>query len=447
MGEENMVDVKLQRRTDLKASMPKIDLTLRHTLDCRVLPNRRELLRRLPRDGTAAEIGVAFADFTQEILELNAPRKLHLVDAWEGKRCSDGIDVVQDKLRTQIDSKTVEINRGYSTDVLSEFKDGYFDWVYIDTNHSYETTRDELRISSAKVKTAGVIAGHDFCTGNVVSPVPYGVVEACAEFCATFEWKFRYIALDPEGHFSFALERMEAGASSGVNATASGRSLQSKRDLQSQTLSPPADRQAAQAARGIPLTSEAKTSGYWKRRQEMMYYQYVLDIAGPLAAGARSLIDVGSHGTSMAEAFDWIPERVALDLREPYSSPAVTGIKADFFAFAPERRYDMALCLQVLEHVPDAKGFARKLLQVADRVLVSVPYNWPKNRNRFHCQDPVDEKKLAAWFGREPDYTIVVAEPFREDAIARRLIAYFHVPGERFDVKRYRYVKPGRTKA
>lgn len=196
-----------------------------------------------------------------------------------------------------------------------------------------------------------------------------------------------------------------------------------------------------------PPPKAPQPSDYWKRRQKMMYYQYVLDIAGPLAAEARSLIDVGSHGTSMAEAFDWIPERVALDLREPYSSPAVTGIKADFFTFTPERRYDMALCLQVLEHVPDAKGFARKLLQIADRVLVSVPYLWPKNQVKFHCQDPVDEKKLADWFGRKPDYTIVVAEQFRDPAIARRLIAYFHVPGEKFDPKEYRDAKPRRGEA
>ena len=206
---------------------------------------------------------------------------------------------------------------------------------------------------------------------------------------------------------------------------------------------------AARPRSAPPAAQDASpaVAGYWNRRQKMMYYQYVIDIAGPLAADARSLIDVGSHGTSMAEEFDWIPERTALDLREPYSSPSVKGIKADFFTFEPEHRYDVALCLQVLEHVPDAGRFARKLFDVADRLVVSVPYMWPKNRCRFHCQDPVDEAKLAGWFGRKPDYTIVVAEPFREAAIARRLIAYFHTPGEKFDLKRYRYVKPKQGRA
>jgi hypothetical protein len=177
---------------------------------------------------------------------------------------------------------------------------------------------------------------------------------------------------------------------------------------------------------------------YWERRQGMMYYEYVRALAFPLAAEARSLIDVGSHSTSIAEEFDWIPERVALDLGTPYSSDNVRGIKADFLRFQPERRYDFALCLQVLEHVPEAEAFARKLLAVADRVLVSVPYRWPKGQCKHHCQDPVEEAKLAGWFGREPNYSLIVEEPLRDRRSSRRLIAYFHTPGETFEPKRFR---------
>lgn len=173
-------------------------------------------------------------------------------------------------------------------------------------------------------------------------------------------------------------------------------------------------------------------SEYWRKRQTMMYYQYVLMIAGKLSQDASSLIDVGSRSTSITEEFHWIPERAALDIEAPYSSENVRGIKADFFAYQPEKKYDIALCLQVLEHIPDAQAFARKLLDIADRVLVSVPYDWPEFACRFHCQDPVNARKLAGWFGREPDYRIVVQEPFQKKRSGRRLIAYFHTPGEKF---------------
>jgi hypothetical protein len=170
----------------------------------------------------------------------------------------------------------------------------------------------------------------------------------------------------------------------------------------------------------------------------MMYYKYVLEIAGRLAGSAQSLIDVGSNRTSIAEAFHWIPRRHALDLRQAYSSAQVVGIQGDFLEFQPEDRYDFAICLQVLEHVPEAGRFARKLQAVADRVLVSVPYKWPEGACRHHCQDPVDEAKLAGWFGREPNYRIVVEEPFRPNGHGRRLIAYFHTPGQPFRLRDFR---------
>jgi hypothetical protein len=200
--------------------------------------------------------------------------------------------------------------------------------------------------------------------------------------------------------------------------------------------------EAAARKRRSPASKPKDSDGYWKRRQGMMYYEYVRTLAAALARDAQSLIDVGSHNTSIAEQFDWIPERAALDRGIPYSSERVQGIQADFFQFTPARRYDFALCLQVLEHIPDAGAFAKKLLAVADRVLVSVPYRWPEGQCKHHCQDPVDEAKLAGWFGREPDYQIIVEEPFRERDKSRRLIAYFHSPGEKLDLKQYRNRAP-----
>ena len=42
------------------------------------------------------------------------------------------------------------------------FDNEFFDWIYIDTDHSYETTYKELNSWSSKIKQDGVIAGHDY---------------------------------------------------------------------------------------------------------------------------------------------------------------------------------------------------------------------------------------------------------------------------------------------
>ena len=201
-------DVSWRRK--YKNSMYSPDLQAIHTDGCAVLPSRTELLRCLLAGGVAAEIGVAFGDYTAEIVSINKPSRLHLVDAWDSERYQAGLQSIKVKFASEITAGAVVIDQGYSTDVLEKFPDGYFDWVYIDTDHSYETTYKELILSSRKVKRGGQIAGHDFCTGNVVKPVPYGVIEACNRFCVEEGWRYQYLAMASGGHMSFSLISLDA---------------------------------------------------------------------------------------------------------------------------------------------------------------------------------------------------------------------------------------------
>lgn len=200
----------LQERRALKDGAPSVRLNERHTQNCRVLPTRMHLLERLPHGGVVAEIGVAFGDFTMQILKRSKPEKLHLVDAWASDRYQHGLAQIRERFSEEIASGAIEINQGLSTQRLCEFPADYFDWVYIDTDHSYATTRDELRLSAQKVKPGGLIAGHDFTSGNPVRAVPYGVIEACNEFCLQEGWEYAFLTLEPSGHFSFALTKSGA---------------------------------------------------------------------------------------------------------------------------------------------------------------------------------------------------------------------------------------------
>ena len=202
------LNLEIAERTAAKAAMPMADLDGAHTENCRVLPDRRHLLRRLPQGGIAAEIGAAFGDFSKEIFALNQPAQLHLIDAWVTERYRKGLDQIKDDLADKIAADALLIHQGYSTERLAECADDFFDWVYIDTNHTYETTYQELVLSAQKTKPQGLIAGHDFCTGNIVKPVLYGVVQAVNEFCVKHGWQYRYITLESHGHFSFCLGRI-----------------------------------------------------------------------------------------------------------------------------------------------------------------------------------------------------------------------------------------------
>jgi hypothetical protein len=197
-----------EERLRLRNSTPRTKLEFVHTEGAKLLPDRNELLHRLPNRGIAAEIGVAEGEFTSEILKRNHPAKLFLIDPWGMDRYSAGMATVSEKFSDEIADGTVELRQGTSLDILSTFDDGFFDWLYIDTDHSFDLTWQELVLSNRKVNQGGRIAGHDYCTGNTVKPIVYGVVEAVHKFCADYGWRFEYLTLDPDAHFSFCLQRL-----------------------------------------------------------------------------------------------------------------------------------------------------------------------------------------------------------------------------------------------
>jgi hypothetical protein len=195
----------LEARRLYKQSMARVTLDQKHVEGCKIVPTRMHLLELFPKKSVAAEIGVAFGDFTSEILKRTKPSALHLIDSWETERYQEGLRRIKDKFKEHVNSGAIQIHQGRSTKMLASFPDSYFDWVYIDTDHSYDTTKQELTLAASKVKPKGRISGHDFTSGNVIKPVPYGVIEACNEFCVHQDWRYEYLTLEPHGHFSFSL--------------------------------------------------------------------------------------------------------------------------------------------------------------------------------------------------------------------------------------------------
>lgn len=156
---------------------------------------------------------------------------------------------------------------------------------------------------------------------------------------------------------------------------------------------------------------------YWHQRRDFIYLRVVQQIAVSIAGNAISIVDVGSNGTPILEWFPSATLRVSIDRGKPYAAPRIVSIAADFRNWNPMRRFDVGLCLQVLEHVPEPADFARKLLDLCDVTIVSVPYRWPEEHYAYHLHDPVDEEKLQAWFGRPPNFSYKVTELFGEERI------------------------------
>jgi hypothetical protein len=189
--------------------IPKIKLEEKNLKNLKAVSNREMLLKLFPKNGIVAEIGIDKGEFSEKIIKINSPAKLHLIDCWGSERYHNGLyEIVKDKFKKEINKGKVEIDIELSTEIVNSFKDGYFDWVYIDTDHSYKITKDELEKYSNKVKFNGIIAGHDYIIGNWNRMKKYGVIEAVDEFCVKNSWEIVYLTMDHEENPSFAIRRI-----------------------------------------------------------------------------------------------------------------------------------------------------------------------------------------------------------------------------------------------
>ena len=129
---------------------------------------RESMLEHLPKNAVVAEVGVATGDFSQEILKRADPSELHLIDYWKSSRLAAGAtpqgfvgrmfgtevsawEKVNSRFFEKIESKKVQLHRGFSWEKLAEFEDEYFDWIYLDAAHDFDSVVKDLEVASKKL--------------------------------------------------------------------------------------------------------------------------------------------------------------------------------------------------------------------------------------------------------------------------------------------------------
>lgn len=149
-----------------------------------------------PIDGTCigAEIGVWRGDFSQKLLEHLPSCHIYLIDPWVSiedipqrlhTKPQDQMDKIFEyvKDRFKDNGKNITILRDYSKSASTRFVDSFFDWIYLDGNHSFEYVKDDLYRWWEKLKKGGVFIGDDYQEGDYqVNVLDFGVVKAVNEF-------------------------------------------------------------------------------------------------------------------------------------------------------------------------------------------------------------------------------------------------------------------------
>lgn len=163
---------------------------------------RSELLERLPKQSIGVEIGVWRGDFSSEILRIVCPAKLHLVDPWvhlPPDEFKDGMNLPDARQRRfykrtlrrfaeAITAGQVVVHRMRSSEAVSLFEDGYFDWVYVDGNHGYPWALKDMQDYWPKIRPGGYLMGHD-CLNVGECAVLQAVEQFCQEHTDDAVWQ------------------------------------------------------------------------------------------------------------------------------------------------------------------------------------------------------------------------------------------------------------------
>lgn len=162
---------------------------------CDVFNHRYALLDALPDGGTVGEVGTMHGDFAREILDRKQPDELHL------------FDVSFARLRDDVAGhQAIKTHKGRSAARMKQMPDDFFDWIYLDADHTYAGVKDDVDASLPKLKKNGILVFNDYILWSPLLALPYGVITAANELLAD-GWTAIGIALTPHGYFDVAMRR------------------------------------------------------------------------------------------------------------------------------------------------------------------------------------------------------------------------------------------------
>ena len=157
------------------------------------MKTRNEIPELIKENGIGVEVGCGIGGFSKVILERSKLKKLYSIDAFKYFPKDEYFDVanvgnirmairhLRCKKKLSKFGNRSEIIKGESKEVVKKFKNNSLDFVYIDANHSYLSTLQDINLWFPKLKEGGIIAGHDY-TNRFIGNIKIFVKSAVNEF-------------------------------------------------------------------------------------------------------------------------------------------------------------------------------------------------------------------------------------------------------------------------
>ena len=196
------LDLYLVKRGMEKAGTIKKELLK----DAKVLSNREAALELIPKGGVAAEVGVAYGDFSRKIIDSINPEKFYAIDMfvvdsfWGGESFKEShYSFYAEKFYKEIESGIVEMKRGFSWDELKKLPSDSIDYLYLDAGHDYWSVKKDIMEVERVVKHNGIIQFNDYTFHDYFYNVYYGVIPNVNEYVNKTNSEVLYYCLSEHG--------------------------------------------------------------------------------------------------------------------------------------------------------------------------------------------------------------------------------------------------------
>jgi hypothetical protein len=207
---------------DLVAKVKNVEapsLSEHHLPNCKVYANRQLVLKDLPKNGVVVEVGVAYGDFSEIIINELKPQHFVAIDFFEtinkdeepwGKNELSKTNLTHEEYYQKRfgNQASIEIKKGYSWDKLAEFPDDHFDYIYLDAGHLYHDVKKDIEALKPKLKVGGFVQFNDY---TIIAPSllePYGVPRAVNELLLEGGYEMTALCLQSGGYHDVVLKKI-----------------------------------------------------------------------------------------------------------------------------------------------------------------------------------------------------------------------------------------------
>lgn len=157
------------------------------------MKTKYELIQHFAKMGytRGAEIGVAEGHLSEYMLRNIPDLTLYCVDSWEpykGNPWGGSVDRNEHHFKKTVDRLKpfqAHIIRERSMDAVKRFNEGTLDFVYIDSNHSFDYVMQDLIEWTKRVRKGGMVTGDDYFSFKRA-----GVIEAVNSYTKAHNIKF-----------------------------------------------------------------------------------------------------------------------------------------------------------------------------------------------------------------------------------------------------------------